>query len=85
MAHNVGRAGFLWSGEAYTSDARRSADLTLAEGNDPSQPSRSCQCRSRPRQSAGCPRSISAPDGVYTLFTIYSTIMPETIGKGSIF
>jgi lipoprotein-anchoring transpeptidase ErfK/SrfK len=82
---NVGRAGFLWSGEAYIG---RKAEWPIWT------PPREMILR-QPEAApyaGGMKPGLDNPlgartlylyqDGVYTLFTIYSTIMPETIGKG---
>ncbi|KFC62449.1 ErfK/YbiS/YcfS/YnhG [Devosia sp. LC5] len=82
---NVGRAGFLWSGEAYIG---RKAEWPIWT------PPREMILR-QPEAApyaGGMPPGLNNPlgartlylyqNGAYTLYTIYSTIMPETIGKG---
>lgn len=82
---NVGRAGFLWSGDAYIG---RKAEWPIWT------PPREMILR-QPEAApyaGGMKPGLDNPlgartlylyqNGKYTLYTIYSTIMPETIGKG---
>jgi lipoprotein-anchoring transpeptidase ErfK/SrfK len=82
---NVGRAGFLWSGEAYVG---RKAEWPVW-----TPPKEMIQRQPEARKYAGgMPAGLGNPlgartlylyrDGVYTLYTIYSTSDPETIGTG---
>ncbi|MHA7882081.1 L,D-transpeptidase [Nitratireductor rhodophyticola] len=82
---NVGRSGFLWSGNAYVG---RKAEWPIWTptpdqiGRDPS----------LVKYAGGMPPGLDNPlgarvlylyqDGVYTLYTIYSTVLPQTIGTG---
>jgi lipoprotein-anchoring transpeptidase ErfK/SrfK len=82
---NVGRAGFLWSGEAYIGRKAEWPVWTPPREMIARQPEVA-------QYANGMPPGLGNPlgartlylyqDGVYTLFTIYSTIMPETIGRG---
>lgn len=82
---NVGRAGFLWSGDAYIG---RKAEWPIW-----TPPKEMIQRQPEVAQYAGgMAPGLNNPlgartlylyqNGVYTLYTLYSTIMPETIGKG---
>ena len=82
---NVGRAGFLWSGEAYVG---RKAEWPIW-----TPPKEMIQRQPEARKYAGgMPPGLSNPlgartlylyrNGAYTLFTIYSTSDPESIGNG---
>jgi len=82
---NVGRAGFLWSGEAYVG---RKAEWPVW-----TPPKEMIQRQPEARKYAGgMPPGLSNPlgartlylyrNGAYTLFTIYSTSDPESIGNG---
>lgn len=82
---NVGRAGYLWSGDAYIG---RKAEWPIWT------PPREMILRQPEvaQYAGGMAPGLNNPlgartlylyqNGVYTLYTIYSTIMPETIGKG---
>ncbi|KQT42775.1 L,D-transpeptidase [Devosia sp. BK] len=82
---NIGRAGFLWSGEAYIGRKAEWPTWTPPKEMIARQPEVA-------KYAGGMPPGLGNPlgartlylyqDGRYTLFTIYSTIMPETIGKG---
>lgn len=82
---NVGRAGFVWSGEAYIG---RKAEWPIWT---PPREMILRQPESAPYAN-GMPPGLDNPlgartlylyqDGKYTLYTIYSTIRPETIGRG---
>jgi len=82
---NVGRNGFLWSGEAYVGRKAEWATWTP--------PKEMIQRQPEARQYAGgMPGGLDNPlgartlylyqKGVYTLYTIYSTSVPESIGTG---
>ncbi|MFZ4530308.1 MAG: L,D-transpeptidase [Alsobacter sp.] len=82
---NVGREGFLWSGEAYVG---RKAEWPVW-----TPPKEMIQRQPEARKYAGgMPGGLDNPlgartlylyqKGVYTLYTIYSTIDPESIGSG---
>ena len=82
---NVGRAGFLWSGEAYVG---RKADWPVW-----TPPKEMIQRQPEAAKYAGgMAPGLDNPlgartlylyqNGVYTLYTIYSTSDPETIGTG---
>jgi lipoprotein-anchoring transpeptidase ErfK/SrfK len=82
---NVGRAGFLWSGNAYIGRKaewpvwtppremiRRQPEVAkYAGGMAPGQ-----------NNPLGARTLYLYQNGAYTLYTLYSTIMPETIGRG---
>lgn len=82
---NVGRAGFLWSGDAYIG---RKAEWPIWT------PPREMILRQpeAAKYAGGMKPGLDNPlgartlylyqNGVYTLYTIYSTSVPETIGKG---
>lgn len=82
---NVGRAGFVWSGEAYIG---RKAEWPI--WTPP--PEMILRQPEAAPYAGGMKPGLDNPlgartlylyqDGAYTLYTIYSTIMPETIGKG---
>jgi lipoprotein-anchoring transpeptidase ErfK/SrfK len=82
---NVSRAGFLWSGEAYVG---RKAEWPVW-----TPPREMIQRQPEARKYAGgMPPGLGNPlgartlylyqNGAYTLYTIYSTSDPETIGTG---
>ncbi len=82
---NVGRAGFLWSGEAYVG--------RKAEWPTWTPPKEMIQRQPEARKYAsGMPGGLENPlgarvlylykNGAYTVFTIYSTSDPDTIGSG---
>jgi lipoprotein-anchoring transpeptidase ErfK/SrfK len=82
---NVGRSGFLWSGEAYVG---RKAEWPVW-----TPPREMMQRQPEARKYAGgMPGGLDNPlgartlylykNGVYTVYTIYSTSDPETIGTG---
>ena len=82
---NVGRAGFLWSGEAYVG---RKAEWPVW-----TPPKEMIQRRPEARKYAGgMPGGLDNPlgartlylyqNGAYTLYTIYSTIVAQSIGTG---
>lgn len=81
---NVGRAGFLWNGDAYIGRKAEWPVWTPPREMIARQPEVA-------KYAGGMPPGLGNPlgarvlylyqDGRYTLYTIYSTIMPETIGK----
>jgi lipoprotein-anchoring transpeptidase ErfK/SrfK len=82
---NVGREGFLWSGEAYVG--------RKAEWPTWTPPKEMMQRQPEARKYAGgMPGGLDNPlgartlylyqNGRYTLYTIYSTSIPESIGTG---
>lgn len=82
---NVGRPGFLWSGEVYVGRKAEWPTWTPPKEMIARQP----EAR---KYAGGMPGGLDNPlgartlylykDGVYTLYTIYSTSDPETIGTG---
>ena len=82
---NVGRAGFLWSGEAYVGRKGEWPVWTPPKEMIERQP----EAR---KYAGGMPGGLDNPlgartlylyqDGVYTLYTIYSTGNPKSIGTG---
>jgi lipoprotein-anchoring transpeptidase ErfK/SrfK len=82
---NVGRAGFLWNGDAYIGRKAEWPVWTPPREMIARQPEVA-------QYAGGMPPGLGNPlgartlylyqDGRYTLYTLYSTIMPETIGKG---
>jgi lipoprotein-anchoring transpeptidase ErfK/SrfK len=82
---NVGRAGFLWSGEAYVG---RKAEWPIWT---PPKEMMERQPEAR-KYAGGMPGGLGNPlgartlylyqNGVYTLYTIYSTSVPQSIGTG---
>ena len=82
---NVGRAGFLWSGEAYVGRKSEWPTWTPPKEMIARQP----EAR---KYAGGMPGGLDNPlgartlhlyrDGRYTLYTIYSTSDPESIGTG---
>jgi lipoprotein-anchoring transpeptidase ErfK/SrfK len=82
---NVGRAGFLWSGDAYIGRKAEWPVWTPPKEMIQRQPEVA-------KYAGGMPPGLENPlgartlylyqDGVYTLYTLYSTIIPETIGSG---
>lgn len=81
---NVGRAGFLWNGEAYIGRKAEWPVWTPPKEMIARQPEVA-------KYAGGMAPGLENPlgarvlylyqNGKYTLFTIYSTIMPETIGR----
>ena len=81
---NVGRAGFLWSGEAYVGRKAEWPVWTPPREMIKRQPEAA-------KYAGGMPPGLDNPlgartlylyqNGVYTLYTIYSTSDPETIGS----
>nr|WP_284340557.1 L,D-transpeptidase [Devosia nitrariae] len=82
---NVGRDGFRWSGDAYIGRKAEWPVWTPPKEMIRRQPEAA-------QYAGGMPPGLNNPlgartlylyqNGAYTLYTIYSTIMPETIGKG---
>jgi lipoprotein-anchoring transpeptidase ErfK/SrfK len=82
---NVGRQGFLWNGDAYIGRKAEWPVWTPPREMIARQPEVA-------KYAGGMPPGLGNPlgartlylyqNGTYTLYTIYSTIMPETIGKG---
>lgn len=80
---NVGRQGFLWSGEAYVGRKAEWPVWTPPPEMIKRQPEAA-------KYAKGMPGGLDNPlgartlylyqNGKYTLYTIYSTIIPETIG-----
>ena len=82
---NVGRAGFLWSGDAYIGRKAEWPIWTPPREMILRQPEAAPYANG---MAPGLDNPLGArtlylyQNGAYTLYTIYSTIMPETIGKG---
>ncbi|QDZ10395.1 L,D-transpeptidase [Devosia ginsengisoli] len=82
---NVGRAGFLWSGDAYIGRKAEWPVWTPPREMILRQPEAAPYANG---MAPGLDNPLGArtlylyQNGKYTLYTIYSTIMPETIGKG---
>jgi lipoprotein-anchoring transpeptidase ErfK/SrfK len=80
---NVGRQGFLWSGEAYVGRKAEWATWTPPREMIQRQPEAAKYARGMP---GGLDNPLGArtlylyQNGAYTLFTIYATSDPETIG-----
>ena len=82
---SVGRAGFLWNGDAYIGRKAEWPVWTPPKEMIERQPEVA-------KYAGGMPPGLDNPlgartlylyqDGRYTLFTLYSTRAPETIGKG---
>lgn len=82
---NVGRAGFLWSGDAYIGRKAEWPVWTPPREMILRQPEAAPYANGMPpglNNPLGARTLYLYQNGVYTLYTIYSTIMPETIGKG---
>lgn len=82
---NVGRAGFLWSGEAYIGRKAEWPVWTPPREMILRQPEAAPYANGMPpglNNPLGARTLYLYQDGKYTLYTIYSTIMPETIGRG---
>lgn len=82
---NVGRAGFLWSGDAYIGRKAEWPIWTPPKEMIARQPEAAPYANG---MKPGLDNPLGArtlylyQNGAYTLYTIYSTIMPETIGRG---
>lgn len=82
---NVGRAGFLWNGDAYVGRKSEWATWTPPKEMIARQPEAA-------KYAKGMPGGLDNPlgartlhlyqNGVYTLYTIYATSDPESIGRG---
>ena len=82
---SVGRDGFLWSGDAYVGRKSEWPIWTPPKEMIQRQPEVA-------KYAGGMPPGLDNPlgaralhlyqNGVYTLYTLYSTIVPETIGQG---
>jgi lipoprotein-anchoring transpeptidase ErfK/SrfK len=82
---SVGRDGFRWSGQAYVGRKSEWPIWTPPKEMIERQPETA-------KYASGMPPGLDNPlgaralhlyqDGVYTLYTLYSTIRPETIGRG---
>lgn len=82
---NVGRAGFLWSGDAYVGRKGEWATWTPPKEMIQRQPEAA-------KYASGMPGGLDNPlgartlylyqNGAYTLYTIYATSDPESIGNG---
>ncbi|MFT0859938.1 L,D-transpeptidase [Ancylobacter sp. G4_0304] len=82
---NVGRDGFRWSGDAYVGRKSEWATWTPPKEMIKRQPEAA-------KYAGGMPGGLDNPlgartlhlyqNGVYTLYTIYATSAPETIGSG---
>ncbi|MFG1421141.1 L,D-transpeptidase family protein [Roseixanthobacter liquoris] len=82
---NVGRAGFLWSGDAYVGRKSEWATWTPPKEMIKRQPEAA-------KWANGMPGGLDNPlgartlhlyqNGVYTLYTIYASSDPESIGSG---
>lgn len=82
---NVGRAGFLWSGDAYIGRKAEWPVWTPPREMILRQPEAAPYANGMPpglNNPLGARTLYLYQNGAYTLYTIYSTIMPETIGKG---
>jgi lipoprotein-anchoring transpeptidase ErfK/SrfK len=82
---NVGRAGFLWSGDAYIGRKAEWPIWTPPREMILRQPEAAPYANGMPpglNNPLGARTLYLYQNGAYTLYTIYSTIMPETIGKG---
>lgn len=82
---NVGRAGFLWSGDAYIGRKAEWPVWTPPREMILRQPEAAPYANGMPPgldNPLGARTLYLYQNGAYTLYTIYSTIMPETIGRG---
>lgn len=82
---NVGRAGFLWSGDAYIGRKAEWPVWTPPREMILRQPEAAPYANGMPpglNNPLGARTLYLYQNGAYTLYTIYSTIMPETIGRG---
>ncbi|MFC6791794.1 L,D-transpeptidase [Methylobacterium komagatae] len=82
---NVGRDGFLWSGDAYVGRKSEWATWTPPKEMIKRQPEAAKYARGMP---GGLDNPLGArtlhlyQNGAYTLYTIYASSDPETIGSG---
>ncbi|WP_244488952.1 L,D-transpeptidase [Devosia sp. Root635] len=82
---NVGRAGFLWSGDAYIGRKAEWPIWTPPREMILRQPEAAPYANGMPPgldNPLGARTLYLYQNGKYTLYTIYSTIKPETIGRG---
>ncbi|MCZ8184041.1 MAG: L,D-transpeptidase [Beijerinckiaceae bacterium] len=82
---NVGREGFLWSGEAYIGRKAEWPTWTPPREMIKRQPEVAKYARGMPggpENPLGARTLYLYQNGVYTLYTIYSTSDPESIGSG---
>ncbi|MCZ8376777.1 MAG: L,D-transpeptidase [Beijerinckiaceae bacterium] len=82
---NVGREGFLWSGEAYVGRKAEWPTWTPPREMIKRQPEVAKYARGMPggpENPLGARTLYLYQNGVYTLYTIYSTSDPESIGSG---
>ena len=82
---NVGRAGFLWSGEAYIGRKAEWAVWTPTPdqiGRDPTLVQYAGGMEPGLENPLGARTLYLYQDGVYTLYTIYGTRLEWTIGNG---
>lgn len=82
---NVGREGFLWSGEAYVGRKGEWPTWTPPREMIKRQPEVAKYARGMPGgpdNPLGARTLYLYQKGVYTLYTIYSTSDPESIGSG---
>ena len=82
---NVGRDGFLWNGDAYVGRKSEWATWTPPKEMIQRQPEAAQYARGMP---GGLDNPLGArtlhlyKDGAYTLYTIYASSEPDSIGKG---
>ncbi|MCZ8260725.1 MAG: L,D-transpeptidase [Beijerinckiaceae bacterium] len=82
---NVGREGFLWSGEAYIGRKAEWPTWTPPKEMIKRQPEVAKYARGMPggpENPLGARTLYLYQNGVYTLYTLYSTSDPESIGSG---
>ena len=82
---NVGREGFLWHGEAYVGRKAEWPTWTPPKEMIKRQPEVAKYARGMPgglENPLGARTLYLYQKGVYTLYTIYSTTDPESIGSG---
>jgi lipoprotein-anchoring transpeptidase ErfK/SrfK len=80
---NVGRQGFLWSGDAYIGRKAEWPTWTPPKEMIARQPEVAQYAGGMPLGNPLGARVLYLyQNGKYTLYTIYSTIQPETIGRG---
>ena len=82
---NVGREGFLWHGEAYVGRKAEWPTWTPPREMIKRQPEVAKYARGMPggpENPLGARTLYLYQNGVYTLYTIYSTSDPESIGSG---
>jgi lipoprotein-anchoring transpeptidase ErfK/SrfK len=80
---NVGRQGFLWSGEAYVGRKAEWPTWTPPREMIKRQPEVAKYARGMPggpENPLGARTLYLYQNGVYTLYTIYATMEPDTIG-----